>query len=127
MIEYHNNHQACIFVNPMIDWGDDDVWEFIKEYKIKYPALYDNGYTRLGCIGCPMNTKAKEDIDKYPGFKRLYLRAFAKMIIARKAKGLPVNDNWTTPEAVMDWWLGTAQNINDKTDLECDFFGFSER
>ena len=41
-------------LNPIIDWTTDEVWEFIREYKIPYCCLYDEGETRLGCIGCPM-------------------------------------------------------------------------
>ena len=45
-------------LNPIIDWDDSDVWEFIHEYKVPYCELYDQGYKRLGCIGCPMSTNA---------------------------------------------------------------------
>jgi phosphoadenosine phosphosulfate reductase len=41
-------------LNPIVDWNDSDVWEFIREYQIKYCSLYDEGFKRLGCIGCPM-------------------------------------------------------------------------
>ena len=41
-------------LNPIIDWEDWEVWEFIKSNGFKYPTLYNQGYSRLGCIGCPM-------------------------------------------------------------------------
>ena len=48
-------------LNPIIDWTDRDVWDFIKANKIPYCELYDNGFTRLGCIGCPMaSTRERE-------------------------------------------------------------------
>lgn len=46
-------------INPIIDWEEDDVWEFIKAYDVPYCTLYDKGYKRLGCIGCPMSTNKK--------------------------------------------------------------------
>lgn len=44
-------HEAIL--NPIIDWTDADVWQFIHENGVAYCSLYDEGFTRLGCIGCP--------------------------------------------------------------------------
>ena len=41
-------------VNPIIDWEDADVWEYLNGRNIEHCILYDRGYTRIGCIGCPM-------------------------------------------------------------------------
>lgn len=89
-------------LNPIVDWTDEDVWEFIETYKIPYCELYDKGYTRLGCIGCPMSTAAAAELERYPKYKRQYIRAFDKML--KDFKNPP--ENWTDGEAVMDWWLG---------------------
>lgn len=90
-------------LNPIIDWLDEDVWEFIRKYNVPYCKLYDQGYTRLGCIGCPMSTKNAEELEKYPKFKRNYLRAFEKMLIELEKLGKTAG--WQTPEDVMNWWL----------------------
>lgn len=39
--------------NPIVDWDDEEVWEFIKGHGFAYCSLYDEGFKRLGCIGCP--------------------------------------------------------------------------
>lgn len=93
-------------VNPIIDWTDDDVWEFIKAENIPYCGLYDCGYKRLGCVGCPMSTRAGDELDTYPKIKEAYIRAFDRMLIQRLAKGRENVKNWATGEQVMDWWLG---------------------
>ena len=98
----HCTRQFKTTVNPIIDWSDSDVWEFIHEYNVPYCELYDQGCKRLGCIGCPMADKAKE-LEKYPKYKDAYLRAFDKMLISNKEKG--IKSSWETPEDVMDWWL----------------------
>jgi phosphoadenosine phosphosulfate reductase len=82
-----------VTVNPIINWTDSDVWEFIRKYNVPYCELYDRGYTRLGCIGCPMSTKAGEELAAYPKIREAYLRAFARMIENRKEKGLPIVGN----------------------------------
>lgn len=90
-------------LNPIIDWLDEDVWEFIRKYNVPYCKLYDQGHTRLGCIGCPMSKKNAEELEKYPKFKQNYLRAFEKMLIELEKLGKTAG--WQTPEDVMNWWL----------------------
>ena len=70
-------------VNPIVDWTDEDVWEFLNDYaKVPHCCLYDEGFTRLGCIGCPLQGREGmiEDFERWPRYKELYIRAFDKMI-----------------------------------------------
>ena len=69
-------------LNPIIDWTTDEVWEFIHRFNIPYCELYDQGFKRLGCIGCPMATpkEKKRAFERYPKFKEAYIRAFDRMI-----------------------------------------------
>lgn len=97
-------------LNPIIDWMDDDVWEFIKKYNIPYCKLYDEGCKRLGCIGCPMSIHQAEELDKYPKYKNLYIKAFDKMLEERKKRG-KLDDGWKTGEDVYKWWIGEDKVI----------------
>ena len=90
-------------LNPIIDWEDSDVWEFIHRCDIPYCELYDQGYKRLGCIGCPMSTRRAEELERYPKYKRAYLRAFEKMLKELDKSGKATK--WKTPEDVMEWWV----------------------
>ena len=93
-------------VNPIINWEDEDVWEFIHRENIPYCKLYDEGEKRWGCIGCPLsgNRTMEQDFAKYPKYKELYLKAFGTMIAERERAGLSIK-GWETPEKVMEWWL----------------------
>lgn len=107
-------------VNPIIDWTDADVWEFIHACEIPYCRLYDEGFTRLGCIGCPMNTNAAAELDRWPTYRRAYTRAFEKMIAARPAEG-KTDGNWYSGESVMRWWLDNSKKekiIDGQMELE---------
>jgi phosphoadenosine phosphosulfate reductase len=77
-------------LNPIIDWTTDEVWEFIHEYKVPYCELYDQGYKRLGCIGCPMGSVEHrlKEFEKYPKYKQAYIRAFDRMIDVRNRGGV---------------------------------------
>ena len=100
-------------VNPIIDWEDEDVWEYIHTRNIEYCKLYDEGFKRLGCIGCPMAGKdgMLHQFERWPKFKQAYMRAFQRMLDTRKTKGL--ENNWETPEDVFKWWV-YGQNRKDK-------------
>ena len=97
--DYHKK-----ILNPIIDWANEEVWEFIKDYNVPYCELYDKGFKRIGCIGCPMSTRAKQELDAYPKIKKRYLIAFDRMLEVRREEGLKTT--WKTVEEVMDWWLG---------------------
>lgn len=88
-------------INPIIDWTDEDVWEFIREYEVPYCKLYNEGYKRLGCIGCPISTHQEDELEKYPKYKQAYIRAFQRMLdqFDKPAK-------WKTGEDVYKWWIG---------------------
>lgn len=110
-----------ILVNSIYDWSDADVWDYIHDNKIEYNELYDMGYKRVGCILCPLARKSEKlrDIATFPKYKERYIRAFDKMLQARKEAGKnDPYDFWTDGEGVFRWW------IEDKTipgQIEFDF------
>jgi phosphoadenosine phosphosulfate reductase len=91
------------YLNPIIDWSNNDVWSYIRSRQIPYCCLYDEGQDRIGCIMCPMqSTKAmKLDAERYPKYYRAYLRTFTRMLKSRP----PGHYQWQTAEDVMDWWI----------------------
>lgn len=120
ILNYDNSEDAqmithCVrttkrLVNPIYDWTEDDVWEFLNSNGIPHCCLYDEGFKRLGCIGCPMgNAKNQiEQFQRWSKYRELYLKAFARMIEERKRRGLTC-EGWETPEDVMNWWLGESK------------------
>lgn len=91
-------------VNPIIDWTDADVWGYAKEEEICMNPLYECGWKRVGCIGCPMARKHRNaEFSRYPKIKAAYVRAFDRMLAERQTRGLPCD--WQTGEDVMHWWM----------------------
>lgn len=95
--------QSKTVVNPIIDWSNEDVWEFIREYNVPYCSLYDDGYKRLGCIGCPMGTveHRKAEFARYPKYEQAYIKAFDRMLKNLDGGGY----SWKTGRDVCRWWL----------------------
>lgn len=92
-------------LNPIIDWSDKDVWDFIKLRKLPYCSLYDEGFDRLGCVGCPMAPIKQRlyEFERYPKRKISYINAFNRMLEERRKRGLKTV--WETGEDVMEWWM----------------------
>ena len=44
------NHMLKI--NPLVNWTEDEVWNFIKQNKVPYNILHDKGYPSIGCAPC---------------------------------------------------------------------------
>ena len=39
-------------LNPLADWDDKQVWNYIKEHHVPYNPLHDQGYPSIGCMPC---------------------------------------------------------------------------
>jgi phosphoadenosine phosphosulfate reductase len=100
-------------VNPIIDWLEEDVWEYLNSRHIEHCELYDNGRTRLGCIGCPMSKDRLRDFEEYPKFRDNYKRAIARFLAAYLEKCSKANREpfKNTVEEWYMWW--TEQEIED--------------
>ena len=102
----HQHHKRVL--NPIIDWTDADVWEFIRDYDLPYCSLYDKGYKRIGCIGCPMSTRQISELESYPKFKALYLKAFEELLKVLDDENK--RTTWKSPEDVMSWWVKDSED-----------------
>ena len=97
--------QASRVCNPIIDWTDNDVWEYIESEKIQTNPLYYEGFSRVGCIGCPMAKRNAREFEyaRYPTYQKSYIRAFDRMIAERKNRGRDCV--WQTGIDVFHWWM----------------------
>lgn len=72
------NGKDSILVSPIFQWTDKDVWYFLNEIvNVPHCELYDMGYTRIGCILCPMASKKSKlrDMKMFPHVKRGWIKA----------------------------------------------------
>lgn len=93
-------------INPIVDWTDSDVWEFLHYYGCKGNPLYQEGFDRIGCVGCPMisQKKKEEEFERQPKYKLNYIKAFGRML---KLRTKMEKYSWKTGQDVFDWWIQT--------------------
>ena len=98
-------------VNPIYEWSDTDIWNYIRDKDIKYNPLYDMGFWRVGCIGCPMASyKIKQkEFNLFPTYKQAYIHAFDKMLETLRKRqnkdGAKREIEWANGKEVFDWWI----------------------
>lgn len=79
-------------LNPIIDWSDDDVWDYLHSRGIEGNPLYKEGWTRIGCVGCPLAGRRAREIAfaRYPKLYKAWADAISYVIARRKEMGNPM-------------------------------------
>jgi phosphoadenosine phosphosulfate reductase len=55
-------HGGIAKINPLADWSEAQVWEYIKANEVPYNALHDKNYPSIGCAPCTRAVKEGEDV-----------------------------------------------------------------
>ena len=98
-------------LNPIIDWSDDDVRSYLRSRGIEGNPLYKEGWTRIGCVGCPLAGRRAREIAfaRYPKLYKAWADAIAYVIARRKEMGDPLYLLGRPVESmadVLDAWSG---------------------
>lgn len=57
-----DEQNGLLKVNPLIDWSEQRVWEYIRAHGVPYNKLHDQGFPSIGCQPCTRAVKPGEDI-----------------------------------------------------------------
>ena len=79
-------------LNPIIDWSDEDVWSYLASRGIEGNPLYKEGWTRIGCVGCPLAGRRARELAfaRYPKLYKAWHDAIAYVIERRRQMGNPM-------------------------------------
>lgn len=99
LLELDSRKNKC-YVNPIIKFKQEQVFEFIKYQKLIIPDYYYDCLTaRGGCIGCPMNSNLKQQFKLYPKFEYAYKKSIKKVIENGGFK------KYKDVDDVFNWWV----------------------
>lgn len=115
-----NFYKGKIMIRPIVDWSEVEVWSYIIQKNIPYCELYDKGWDRLGCIGCPLGSNQKRELEAYPNYKKLYIKAFDNIVKYRKSKNMDCQ--WKNGTEVYKWWVGDCEAKRKEIDGQCSMF-----
>lgn len=67
-------------VQPVFDWSDEEVWSYIRARGLPYCELYDEGWTRIGCVCCPFTSTAEiaRSRERWPAMFRALRRGLQR-------------------------------------------------
>lgn len=88
---YSTKEKAKVYL-PILEWSDEDVAEFIKERNIKCHPLYYRGggqfdvTKRLGCMGCPIQSRKKriQEFKDNPKLLKAWIKAGQRYYTSEK-------------------------------------------
>ena len=100
--------KAKHIVNPIVDWTTSQVWDFLRDSKVPVNPLYECGFDRVGCVGCPLAGKKRyREFNYWPTYEKLYIQTFDRMLEERRRRG-KMQGNWMmggTGRDVFRWWM----------------------
>jgi len=117
----NRGHILC----PVLYWTDADIWEFHRLCNLPYCELYDQGFTRLGCIGCPLAgpKNQRKEFDRWPKYEEAWKRAFRRFW--DRWHGVPTNkggrryfEDFGSWEGLWDWWISGNGKGSESDDCQ---------
>lgn len=101
-----------IHVYPIMTWTTADVWTYIRKHDLLYPDLYNMGFNRLGCVGCPLSNK-EQRMREYKMFPR-FVYASIKAIEKNISTGKSISKVFDNPYEAFYWWISEVSIENHK-------------
>ena len=112
----HIKDQIHLF--PIFQWNEFHIWDFIGMHGLAYPALYDMGFDRVGCVICPNHHGRHEQ------YRAIYPNHF-KWFAKRQAQGR-VMWHKSPEDFLQDWYAGNffyyRTEKNRKIDPQLNLF-----
>lgn len=119
MVETCYQDTSKRYVNPIVDWTDTDVWEYLKVNNLPYCSLYDEGasgpyagdgdWRRLGCVLCPMTRDVDRQIARWPEIAAAWRRASDRLY----ARGTTGTKRFPSADAMWAWWIDRDASAPD--------------
>jgi phosphoadenosine phosphosulfate reductase len=61
-LQEHDAANGLVKFNPLAEWTEDEVWQYLSRQEVPFNALYEQGYRSIGCAPCTRPTVAGEEV-----------------------------------------------------------------
>ncbi|MHB9035326.1 MAG: phosphoadenylyl-sulfate reductase [Armatimonadota bacterium] len=61
-VEIDDAHGGILKINPLADWSEEQVWDYIRANEVPYNKLHDSGFPSIGCAPCTRAIQPGDDI-----------------------------------------------------------------
>ena len=108
MIDYYKGGQ--ILFKPIFTWKEWEICEYIEDRNLPYCSLYDEGFSRIGCVICPFLSgpnlaKTMRHKNRWPKQYLMFEKTMAKRFNLGRPDGSPWAEK-TAEEFILNWYLG---------------------
>lgn len=109
------------YLHIILDWADSDVWDFIRSQNVSYCKLYNEGYTRLGCVLCPLKSQNErvKDLNRYPRIAGAYRRAIIRAFDSRERPSKGIKSG----EDMFNWWV-SGRSVKEWAEKDTSFWAY---
>lgn len=113
---------------PILTWTEEDVWGYIRKYRLPYSRYYDAPYnlTRHGCVGCPLCSYKQMQLEfkMFPGYARRIIASVEKYMSTHPNGFLSRNFN---DEYEAFYYYINEIPIADFHEMKKGLFGFNAK
>lgn len=114
------------YFHAIIDWSDDDVWQFLRQHNISYCKLYDEGFKRIGCVMCPYSN-IKKEARLFPKIAEAYRRAIIRCWEKKNSDiegGLSkAVTRFESGEDMFNWWI-SGRSAKELAEKDTSFWAY---
>lgn len=108
-----HEHERLWAICPLYNWTADHIWAYIDAHSLPYCSLYDEGFDRIGCIGCPLASAKvrRQQFDRWPNIAEKWRDLMRGLWATRKqqvadAKTLWAPETqWTSWQDMFNWYV----------------------
>jgi phosphoadenosine phosphosulfate reductase len=121
---YHESKRTKgkFLLQPILYWTTEDIWDYIENEELPYCTLYNQGYNRIGCIMCPLQSKKGMEMDakRFPK----YYKAYMNTIHFLRSQGK--YQDFDSDQEVMDWWMQKIPTVKRRFDIKNESVGIEK-
>ncbi len=79
-----SEYRKQVVYYPIFYWLEWEVWDYIELHNLPYCTLYDEGFSRLGCVVCPfichgVRGQLKRNMERWPHIYKLFEKSMKKL------------------------------------------------
>ncbi|NPV51760.1 MAG: phosphoadenosine phosphosulfate reductase family protein [Candidatus Methanofastidiosum sp.] len=104
---------------PIFFWTEAEIWEYIEQEKLPYPSLYDEGFSRLGCVICPFVCRPgvlELHKKRWPKFYDIFEQTVERFY-ERKREWF-INHRVHSAKQLLDYWYHSEASTAAKEKIE---------
>lgn len=60
-VEADHDHGGLVKLNPLADWTEGQVWDYVRAHRVPVHPFYEQGYSSIGCEPCTRPISVGED------------------------------------------------------------------